>query len=142
MILNFTTLYTFLRLICKLWDLLWIGDEPSSRQMSTRFMILSSNGNLFISKTEIKSSLANDTQFLGKPWTSVLPGHNGYWHFSQVCPHKEFQKMVLISLEHLEKISNFPKLQGCGAKNEPATPKLLKYSWSESLAVKTSYFTH
>ena len=57
-----------------------------------------------------------------RSWTSALPGHIGYWHFWQVCPHKEYQKMVLISFEHLQKISNFPKLQGCGAKNEPATP--------------------
>ena len=55
-------------------------------------------------------------------WTSVLSGHIGFWHFWQVCPHKEFQKMVVISFEHLEKISNFPKLQGWGSKNEPAMP--------------------
>ena len=30
--------------------------------------------------------------------------------------------MALLSFEHLKKISNFPKLQGCGSKNEPAIP--------------------
>ena len=40
----------------------------------------------------------------------------------QVCPHKEFQKIVVISFEHLEKISNFPKLQECGSKKGPDTP--------------------
>ena len=57
-----------------------------------------------------------------RAWTSVLPGHIGFWHFWQVPPHEEFEKMVLISFEHLKKISNFPKLQGCGSKNEPAMP--------------------
>ena len=59
---------------------------------------------------------------LHNPWTSVLSGHIGFWHFWQVCPHQEFQKMVVISFEHLEKISNFPKLQGWGSKNAPARP--------------------
>ena len=53
-------------------------------------------------------------------WTSGLPGHTGFWHFWQVCPYELFQKMVLISFKHRKNISNFPKLQGCGAKNEPA----------------------
>ena len=30
--------------------------------------------------------------------------------------------MILISFEHLKKIFNFPKLQGCGSKNELAMP--------------------
>ena len=30
--------------------------------------------------------------------------------------------MVVISIEQPEKISNFPKLQGCVSKNEPAMP--------------------
>ena len=55
---------------------------------------------------------------------SVVPGHIGFWHFWQVCPHYNFQKMVLISFEHLKKISHFPKLQGCGSKNKPAVPFL------------------
>ena len=31
-------------------------------------------------------------------------------------------KMILVSFAHLKKISNFLKLQGCGSKNELATP--------------------
>ena len=35
------------------------------------------------------------------PWTSRLPGCIVSLHFWQVCPHKEFKKMILISFEHL-----------------------------------------
>ena len=79
-----------------------------------------------ISKTNSKKGLLWD-----QSWTSVLPGHISYWHFWQVFPYKEFQKTVLISFEQLKKISNFPKLQGCGSKNEPATPiSILKWNSS------------
>ena len=36
-------------------------------------------------------------------WTLVSSGHIGFWHFWQVCPYEEFQKMVLISLKVLKK---------------------------------------
>ena len=34
-------------------------------------------------------------------WTSGLPGYEASWLFWQVCTHTEFQKVVLISFEHL-----------------------------------------
>ena len=39
--------------------------------------------------------------YLHKTWTSGLPGHIASEHFWQVCPHKEFQKMIVITFEHL-----------------------------------------
>ena len=56
-------------------------------------------------------------------WTSGLPGHLASgWFFFQICQFKRWQKMIVMSSEHLKKISNFPKLQGCGFKNGPAIP--------------------
>ena len=55
-------------------------------------------------------------------WTSGLPGQIASGHFWQVFPHKEFQKMIVITFKHLWKLSYFPKFQGCGSKNEPSRP--------------------
>ena len=35
---------------------------------------------------------------------------------------KKFEKMLVISFDHIQKMYNFAKLQVCGSKNEPATP--------------------
>ena len=42
--------------------------------------------------------------------------------FAKSVPIRNFFKMELISFEYLEEISNFPKLQDCGSKNEAAMP--------------------
>ena len=55
-------------------------------------------------------------------WISVLTGftaRSDFWHFSY---HWKYQKMILLSFEHLEKIRIFPKYGGCGSKIESATP--------------------
>ena len=75
-------------------------------------------------QSEEAKTAGHDSHFMkwNRAWTSVLSGHIGFWHFWQVCPHKEFQKMVVISFEHLEKISNFTKFHDCGSKTELAMP--------------------
>ena len=84
---------------------------------------------IFLVKVMLKSYARHDQVKNKSPLTllqilrtSVLPGHIDSCHFWQVCPIEEFQKVVLISFEHIKKLSNFPKLQGYGKKNEPATP--------------------
>ena len=57
-----------------------------------------------------------------KTWTSGLPGRLASGQFFQICQFKGWPKMIVISFEHLKKISNFPNLQGCGSKTEPAVP--------------------
>ena len=42
-----------------------------------------------------------------RPWTSGLPGHIASGHFWQLFPHKEFQKMVIMTFVQLEKINIF-----------------------------------
>ena len=63
-----------------------------------------------ISPIKVNSHLVESISKWTSTWISGLPGHTGFWNFWQVCPHEEFQKLVLISFEHLKKISNFPKL--------------------------------
>ena len=46
-----------------------------------------------------------------------LPGRIASWHFLQLFPHKEFQKMVLKSFEDIQKISIFCFMQKGVAQN-------------------------
>ena len=55
-------------------------------------------GNLEISN--LQTEIENFPSLFADPWTLVLSGHIGSWQFWQVCPHKEFQKMVVTSFEN------------------------------------------
>ena len=48
-------------------------------------------------KTHLVMCLGTDY----KTWTSGLPRRIASGHFWQVSPHKEFQKLIVITFEHL-----------------------------------------
>ena len=70
----------------------------------------------------LSKKAGRDDGLLQSAWISVLTGftaRSDFWHFSY---HWKYQKMILLSFEHLEKIRIFPKYGGCGSKIESAMP--------------------
>ena len=64
------------------------------------------------------------------PRTTEVHGRMTHWEFLKIRTEQKYQKIILITFIHLQKLYRFWKLWGCGSKDMPATPfSILNFKW-------------
>ena len=83
-------------------------------------------GSNFLTWQDSLTIFVKDTgNYVGLPKDSFTPGLLAWVNFFQLLLWWKFLKLIVISFADLQKISLFPKFEGCGSKIEPATPILI-----------------